>query len=147
MAAAVQASRAGTPVAICWSMGDLRGANPLDLRAVDVRMSPVAMGDAGRGFTWSITQALEPLRSRFLCADGNEVEVQNFRYVGMDGVPRRMLWCVACGRPATVDSADFLMRSLPECCRKCGAGFSPRCDQHHAYGRCLSCDPGTLGVP
>lgn len=147
MVADVLSSLSAPPLGVSWSLGEICGVSPFDLRPVDVRLSSTGVVGAGKGRTWQLQTALEPLRSRFVGGDGTVVEVQNFRYTSTDGVPRRLLVCGGCGHTVTVDSADFLARSLAEVCRKCGAGFSGPCVEHHAYGSCGRCGGGTLGVP
>lgn len=133
----------GAVPALCWLDGVFSMDEPASGRRPNVEIQLGASTVGGKLGLASMVVTLEPMRQRFLELGGEAPEVQMFRYVGADGVPRRLLWCADCGHQMVYDFSELRsMNSLK--CRKCSAVVTDQaCPAWHAFGRCGHCHIGS----
>lgn len=129
-----------------WSGGRIsHGSVPCAL-GPDLVLVRVKAAEGTLRARFAMASPLEPVLAKFVDASGCTLQVQTFRYVGADGVGRRLLWCGSCGRTITCDLGD-LQHGFSTECRACKAGRSDRmCEGWHAFGRCPTC-PAGFDVP
>lgn len=135
------------PADMCWTGAAFSFGDQAHKQPPDVQMRETLAPRAGLDAQWVILQSARAVVTRFLRVGVGEFPVQMFRYVGMDGVSRRLLVCGECGHVATcsvMDVGDVASSG----CRACHAQVSVLgCVQHHTWGRCQTCRLAEAGVP
>lgn len=139
MSAVARMIESAASMVVSWAQGVPWWSAPRFDGRQDVVLTRIPGTSEGQTSRYLLTAMLEPELTPMLGVAGLDAAVQNFRYVGVDGISRRLLLCGSCGDVVTTDLGD-LGKDAAGNCRRCGAERSGgRCSSHHHFGKCPAC--------